>query len=118
MTPVQRSISGALQLDLAAELEVVHEQLAASNRTARTVVKNGPLRATLVGLAAGGELAPHTADGPITLHVLEGAVEFAAGGREWLLPAGTLFTLEAGVVHSVRSASGGVFLLTVAVPTA
>ena len=117
MSPVQRPVSGpALTFDLATELRVVHEQLATTSRTARTLVKNGPLRATLMGLARGGALAAHSADGPITVHVLEGAVEFEAEGRTWPLPAGSLFALDAGIVHTVRAPDGGVFLLTVAVP--
>ena len=117
MSPLQRSVSGpALAFELATELRIVHEQLATASRTARTLVKNGPLRATLMGLAAGGALAPHSADGPITVHVLEGAIEFEAEGKTWPLPAGSLFALGAGIVHAVRAPEGGVFLLTVAVP--
>ena len=119
MSPVQRPVSGpVLAFTLADELRIVHEQLATASRTARTLIKNGPLRATLMGLGAGGELARHSADGPITVHVLEGAVEFEAEGRTYPLPAGSLFALDAGVVHGVRSREGGVFLLTVAAPPA
>ena len=115
--PVQRQVSGpALAFLLADELRVVHEQLASVTRTARTLVKNGPLRATLMGLAPGGELASHSADGPITVQVLEGAIEFEAEGKSWPLGAGSLFALDAGIAHRVRAPRGGVFLLTVAVP--
>jgi quercetin dioxygenase-like cupin family protein len=119
MSPVQHPISGpSLALDLAEELRVVHEQLATTSRTARTLVKNGALRVTLMGIAAGGALAAHSADGPITVHVLEGTIEFEADGKTWMLPAGSLFALDAGIVHSVRAPQGGVFLLTVAVARA
>ena len=117
MSPVQRPVSGpVLSFTLADELRIVHEQLATTSRTARTLVKNGPLRATLMGLGAGGELARHSADGPITVHVLEGTIEFEAEGRTWPLPAGSLFALDAGIAHGVRSRDGGIFLLTVAAP--
>jgi quercetin dioxygenase-like cupin family protein len=119
MTPVQRPVSGpALAFTLADEIRVVHEQLATTSRTARTLVKNGTLRATLMGLAPGAEVASHSADGPITLHVLEGTIEFAAGERTYPLAAGSLFALDAGIVHAVRSNEGGVFLLTVSAPSA
>lgn len=119
MSPVQRPVSGpALALDLADEMRVLREQLASGSRTARTLVKNGPLRATLMGLAAGGALAPHSAEGPITVHVLDGLIEFEAGGRTWPLAAGSLFALDAGIEHSVRAPAGGIFLLTVAHPGA
>lgn len=119
MSPVQRPIGGpALSLDLEHEMRIVREQLGTTSRTARTLVKNGPMRATLMGLAAGGELASHSAAGPITVQVLEGAIEFEAEGRTWPLPAGSLLALDAGVVHGVRSRDGGLFLLTVAAPPA
>lgn len=117
--PVQRSVTGpALSFSLAEELRIVKDQLATTSRTARTLLKNGPLRATLMGLAPGGEVASHSADGPITVHVLEGAIEFEAEGRTWPLPEGSLLALGGGIVHSVRAPRGGVFLLTVAAPAA
>jgi quercetin dioxygenase-like cupin family protein len=114
MSPTEHPVSGpALLFDLAEELEIVHEQLVTTSRTARTLVKNGSLRATLIGLAAGGEIASHSADGPITVHVLEGALDFDVDGKPWSLRKGSFFALDAGVAHSARSAEGAVFLLTV-----
>lgn len=88
--------------------------LAKAGRSARTLVKDGPLRVTLVALGAGGALAPHRADGPITVHTLSGEIRFRAGSDEWRLVPGGLLSLGAGVEHAVESATGGVFLLTVA----
>ena len=117
MSPVRRPIDGpALLLDLAQEMQVVRDQLATSARSARTLLKEGPLRATLMGLRPGGVIASHSAEGPITVQVLEGAVEFEAAGDRWPLATGALLTLDARVVHSVRSVDGGIFLLTVALP--
>src|SRR4051812_18754887 len=68
MSPIQHPINGpAVLFDVGEELDIVHEELVKSSRTARTLVKNGSLRSTLIGLAAGGELATHSADGPITV---------------------------------------------------
>lgn len=114
MSPVQRPVTGStLTFALADELQIVRQQLGTSPRTARTLAKNGALRATLVGLAAGGELASHSAEGPITVHVLEGAIDFDVEGQIHALRAGSLLALDAGIVHAVRSPEGGVFLLTV-----
>lgn len=116
MSPVRHPISGrALSFVLDDELRILRGQLEASpGRLGRTLVKVGPLRATLVGLSAGGALRPHKADGPITIHVLEGAIELEAEATSWTLPAGTLFALDGGIVHAVTSPQGGVFLLTMA----
>ena len=119
MSPARdRVTASALVVDLASEIRTVHEQLGTNTRSARTLVKNGSLRATLIGLGAGGELASHKADGPITVQVLEGAIEFEADGRLHALSVGSLFALEGGLVHAVRSRDGGVFLLTVSAPPA
>jgi quercetin dioxygenase-like cupin family protein len=116
MTPVHRTLAGAmLALDLAEEMRIVREELAtASARIARTLVKEGPLRLTLVGLKPGGALHEHVADGPITVHVLDGEILFDVGGATHPLRAGALLALDAGVRHAARSTSGGIFLLTIA----
>lgn len=88
--------------------------LARAGRSARTLVKDGPLRVTLVALAAGGELTEHRADGPITVHVVSGRVRFVIDQEAWSLESGDLLSVPAGVSHSVESEEGGQFLLTVA----
>ena len=120
MSPVRHPVTGpTLHFSLADEIRTVREQLATSvERSARTLVKDGALRATLIGLNPGGTLKAHQADGPITVHVLEGAIEFEVDGQRWPLPAGSLFALDRGIVHSVSSVEGGVFLLTVALAKA
>jgi len=115
MSPVRHPVSGAaLAFALTDELDKLHAELAtAPARSARTLVKGGPLRVTLVGVKPGGELRPHQADGPITVHVLEGELDFQVEEQITRLSAGTLFALEGGIMHSVRSERGAVFLLTV-----
>jgi len=84
-----------------------------NGRTARTLVRNGPLRVTLVKLQGRGEIAPHRAAGPITVHVLDGDIQFSAAGQDYRLVAGDLLVLDAGVEHHLASENGGAFLLTV-----
>jgi quercetin dioxygenase-like cupin family protein len=119
MTPTQHPVTGrTLQFTLADEIATVRGQLGTTTRTARTLVKNGPLRLTLIGIAPGGQLAAHHADGPITVQVLEGAIEFDVEGTRRALPAGAMLALEAGLEHAVHAPAGGIFLLTVAAPSA
>ena len=92
------------------------ELLARHGRTARTLVKDGPLRLTIMGIAAGGVLPTHHTDAQVTVHLLEGEVAFTAAGREYPLTAGDVLVFAAGVEHEARSATGGVFLLTVLQP--
>ena len=118
MSSIDRPLSGRalhFRLGEAHRSELIDEGLLRkSGRGARTLLKEGPLRVTLVALAPGGALAEHRADGPITVHVLSGSVRFRAGDEEWTLEEGDLLSLAAGVPHEVGSAGGGVFLLTVA----
>lgn len=89
------------------------ELLARHGRTARTLVKDGPLRLTMMGIAPAGVLPLHRTEAPVTIHVLEGEVTFSALGREYPLASGDVLVLAPGVEHSARSELGGLFLLTV-----
>ena len=46
---------------------------------ARTLVKEGPLRLTLIGLGLGGTIRPHQAEMPLTILVLEGEITLVLG---------------------------------------
>jgi len=119
MSSIDRPLSGeALRFTLAEERARVNdpELLKRNGRNARTLVKEGPLRVTVVMVGAGGRIAPHLTDGPITVQVLDGEIRFRAAGKEHALGAGDLLVVDGGVEHSVESAAGGTFLLTVVQP--
>lgn len=114
--PIERELSGDVlrfRLDdeqsRVADPEVLQQQ----GRSARTLLKDGPLRVTLIALAAGGHVAEHSADGPITVQPLTGSIRFSAGGRDYELRPGELLSVRAGLRHSVSSDQGGSFLLTI-----
>ena len=116
MTPVDRRLRGeVLTFDLEAEMQTAREELkSGQGRVARTLVKEGPLRLTLVGLGAGGTIRPHQADAPITILPLEGEIVLDAGGGQHRLTNGAVAALEGGVRHAVSAPQGGFFLLTLA----
>lgn len=115
MTPVKHPVSGPeLTFSLSDEIATLRAELRnAPERAAKTLIKEGRVTVTLIGVNPGGSLHPHKAGGPITVQVLEGEVEFALGGTTRTLPTGTLFALDGGITHAVRSTPGGIFLLTV-----
>ena len=82
-------------------------------RSARTLVKEGPLRVTMIALAASGTLPAHSTVGPISIQLLEGDITFTAAGNEYPLEMRDLLVISASVEHSAKSANGGAFLLTV-----
>lgn len=112
---MQRTIDGeVLVRHLTADERLIDPALLARNgRTARTLVKEGPLRLTIIAIAAGGELPAHNTEGPVSIHVLEGEVTFQAAGCEYVLGTGDVLVLAPGLEHSARSATGVLFLLTV-----
>ena len=95
------------------EQMIDRELLARHGRTARTLVKEGPLRLTVIAVAAGGSIPPHRAEGPVTIHLLEGEAVFDVEEQEYALAAGDVLVLAAGVPHGARSREGCVLLLTV-----
>lgn len=117
MPSIERSLAeDVLPFDLAEEVVRLTDAETVRNggRSARTLVKDGSMRVTLVALGAGSRIPEHRADGPITIHVLSGRVTVDAGGASRELVPGRILSLRAGVEHAVSSAVGGAFLLTVA----
>ena len=114
MSPVHRTLSSpVLTFDLADEIRIVRSELdAGHSRIARTLVKEGPLRLTLIGVRAGGGMHEHVAEGPITIHALEGTIVVRTAGAATTLAAGGLMAVDGGVRHDVSSDEGGLFLLT------
>ena len=119
MPSIQRPLSGdvmVFRLEQERERTADPETLQKHGRCARTLLKDGPLRVTLVVLGPGGRLAEHSAEGPITVQPLEGVIRFTAKGDTTELRQGELLTAGAGVPHMVTSEEGAAFLLTVAQP--
>ena len=115
MSSLDRIISGeVLVRHLPRDEQTIDQTLVARHgRSARTLVKEGPLRLTIMALRPGGDLPAHNTDGPVSIHVLEGEVVFEALGQKYPLGVGDLLVLAPGVDHSASSEPGCVFLLTV-----
>lgn len=115
MSSMHRTIEGnVLVRHLVRDELLINQHLVARHgRSGRTLVKEGPLRVTLMALDADGSLPTHSTTGPVTVHMLEGTIEFHALGLSYLLQAGDLLALAPGVLHGATSLTGGLFLLTV-----
>lgn len=115
MSSIERALAGdVLVFDLRSQGERPPVVVERGHRTARTLLKDGPLRVTQVILAPGAEIAEHQSSGAITVQVLEGLVRFTTDGRTHDLGPGQLLSARPGVRHAVSSAGGATFLLTVA----
>lgn len=115
MSSLHRTLEGDVLLHHLADDEslIDPDLLSRHGRSARTLVKSGPLRVTVLGMAAGARLARHHAEGPVTIQVLSGSALVEVPGREYPVVAGDLLVLDAGVEHAVRSRADTRLLLTV-----
>ncbi len=119
MSPMQRPLSGdVLVFHLSDEGEKAGDPalLERSGRNARTLLKEGPLRVTLVVIGPGGHIAEHVSEGPITVQPIRGRLRFTARGEDHELGAGDLLSAGPGIRHEVASEEGATFLLTVVAP--
>lgn len=87
-----------------------------SGRTARTLLKDGPLSVVLVALQSEGRLQEHTAEGPVTIQVLTGTLTVTAGGTDYNLAADDILALPAGLSHAVLAREASGLLLTLTLP--
>jgi quercetin dioxygenase-like cupin family protein len=111
-----RRLSGkVLPFILSAEDDTLRERAesAKDGRAAKTLFKQGPLSVVLMALRKGASLQSHQVAGPITIQSLRGCLSVKTDARELEVPAGTLVSLGAGVVHDARAQDGCAILLTV-----
>ena len=83
-----------------------------SDRNAITVFKTNGLRIVLIALHEGAEMATHTANGMISVQILEGKIQFTANAQKVELNAGQMIALHEYIPHSVVALKETVFLLT------
>ncbi|MEO8336212.1 MAG: hypothetical protein ABI664_14635 [bacterium] len=116
MSSMHRTISGDIIVQhLGTDALTIDSVLLAQHgRSARTLVKEGPLRLTLMGLAAGGVLPPHSTDNPVSIQMLNGDATFYALDKEYVLDPGDVLVFAARVEHAAQSVHGALILLTVA----
>ena len=83
-----------------------------SDRNAITVFKTNGMRIVLIALHKDAEMAKHTADGIISVQVLEGQMLFTTEEQSVELGKGEMLALHENVPHSVLAKEETVFLLT------
>jgi len=78
-----------------------------------TLLHRADVTQVLFSFEPGGHLDRHSANGLVTIHVIEGRLQVEAGGSEYELGAGELIILDPDVPHDVRAAEESGMLLTV-----
>ena len=84
-----------------------------SDRNAITVFKTNGMRLVLIALHAGAEMKTHTADGIISIQVIEGKMKCNADNQSVELNTGQMLALHKGIPYSsVLAIEETIFLLT------
>jgi quercetin dioxygenase-like cupin family protein len=83
-----------------------------SDRNAMTVYKTNEMRIVLIALHKEAVLKKHTAEGIISVQVLEGEINFSTDNESVVLSQGNMIALHARLPHSVMALKESVFLLT------
>ena len=88
-----------------------------SGRSSETLVKYGEFRIVLVRMKPGSYMSHHKAEGPISIHSLQGKirVHLPEDRMEDLKP-GDLLTLDRSLENDVEALEESAFLLTIAWP--
>jgi quercetin dioxygenase-like cupin family protein len=111
------TLSGAaLSFSLSTEDAALRERAAAarSGRVAKTLVKEGRLRVTLIALRRGAALGAHQVDGVVSVQILRGRARVSAEGKLVDLSSGGLLVLDQEVTHTVEALADCALLVTVA----
>ena len=71
-------------------------------RNSVTVLKTSNLSVVLTAIKKRATLLGHEVDGPITVQVLSGAIQFGVSGEPRRLTAGTVIALDKGIPHDIQ----------------
>jgi quercetin dioxygenase-like cupin family protein len=101
-------------IDLIDFIKTIKEEPAWKNKdhNAITVYKTNGLRLVLIAMHKEAVIARHTADGILSLQVLEGKINFTTDDKSVILEEGQMIALHKGLPHSVTAIKKSVFLLT------
>lgn len=104
---------GVVQLaDLAGRL-LATARAHPSQRAAETINSGPSMRATVIALVAGAELAEHESPPAATLQVISGQAQLHTSGQAWALHDGELVAIPPER-HALSAITDAVVLLTVA----
>lgn len=83
-----------------------------SDRNAITVFKTNGMCIVLIALHEEALMKRHTAEGIISVQVLEGEINFSTDKESLIVRQGNMVALHEGLPHSVKAIKESVFLLT------
>ena len=108
--------AAALSFSLSTEDAALRQRAAAarSGRVAKTLIKEGHLRVTLIVLRRGAVLGAHQVDGVVSVQVIRGRARVSAEGQIVDVARGGLLVLDRDVTHTAEALVDCALLVTVA----
>jgi quercetin dioxygenase-like cupin family protein len=106
---------GLIAVDVRAEIARLKSEpaWADNDRHGSSLVKGDGINVALMMLKKGAKLQEHHTRAPITVHVIEGRINFIANGKKQPLSAGTIVALDRAIEHSVEALEESALVLTV-----
>ncbi|MEP6712978.1 MAG: cupin domain-containing protein [Ferruginibacter sp.] len=103
-----------LNFDLPAAIERIkkEEEWISGKHNAITLMKSASMRIVVIAMHQGNEMKMHQSDGPITVHIIEGKLNFITENESVILQKGQLVTLQENIKHGLIAIEETVFLLT------
>lgn len=113
--PAERFAGDSHLFDLGEALRALRAEKHAAKDGHRqiTIFRRPPVAHVLFAFEPGGVLRRHSANGLVTIHVLEGSLRVEADGRDHELAAGQILILAPQVPHDVRAGEASAMLLAV-----
>jgi quercetin dioxygenase-like cupin family protein len=106
---------GFIALDIRAEITRLKSEpaWASGDRHGVSLVKGDGINVALMLLKKGAKLQEHHTKAPITVHLLEGRINFIAADKPHPLTAGMLLALDRAIAHSIEALEDSALILTV-----
>ena len=107
--------SKQVTVDIRAEITRLKSEPAWANgdRHGLSLVKGDGINVALIMLKKGAKLQEHHTKAPITVHLLEGRINFIANDKPRPLTAGMLLALDRAIAHSIEALEDSALILTV-----
>ncbi|MQA89010.1 MAG: cupin domain-containing protein [Gemmatimonas sp.] len=116
MSSINRPLSGPMltfRLREAIEELRREEDLRHGGRAGRTLAKAGRMRLVLVAMDEGNVIGTHQADSPLTIHVIEGNIEYRSDDGEHRLREGEVLFFGPGHAHDITATQPSALLITI-----
>ena len=109
------ALSKQVAVDISAEITRLKSEpaWAGGDRHGLSLVKGDGINVALMLLKKGAKLQEHHTKAPITVHLVEGRINFIAGAKVHPLNAGMMLALDRAIAHSIEALEDSALILTV-----